>query len=745
MIAAIAFPAHAETAPEPRPLPRVVLALYDRAQSRDVRDTRIHRLLEMPLNHLGLVVRYQDVNGALPPPEQLEDVRGIVTWFQADTMAHPVTFLKWAERMIDSGKRFVVMGYLGAGKDGQGRTTPVTLVNEFYARLGLRVENWTSVTYDQRVVYRDPAMIGFERPLPFPLPSFDRMRIVDSQVRGHLAVGRRNGDRADDAPLVVTGPHGGWIEVGYTHFASNSQDRFQWYINPFEFLRLALATDDLPKPDTTTLSGRRIYYSQIDGDGWRNLTEVAKYRDDSLMASEVVLREAIEPFADLPVTVGPIAADLDGDWFGTRESLAIAKKIFSLPWVEAGSHTYSHPLDWETLYQLPGPPRVRERPALTLISDWLNPSNWTAVNRAVERYSRPEADEGKTTLRRGQVVLRSYSLYPFDPDLEIGGSIAFLNRLLPPGKHVAIMQWSGTTLVSERVLRATRQAGVRNINGGDTRFDPEFSSYAWVAPLSRQVGALRQIYSSDSNENTYTNSWNERYFGFRYLTETLRRTESPVRVKPVDIYYHMYSGEKQPGIDAVRENLNYVRTQQLAPITASRYAGIVEGFHSLKIVPAGSRAWRIENRDCLDTLRFDRADRDWIDWRASKGVVGQRHYQGSLYVALDEADRSPVVALVSARAAPVADRPWLIQSRWRVSNLRLGATGFEFETQGFGAGEMDWSTPPNTDYEVEIHRASRLTGRIRASSSHDGTLRFIVSQTGVDPLAITVERSRGGT
>jgi len=28
----------------------------------------------------------------------------------------------------------------------------------------------------------------------------------------------------------------------------------------------------VPKPDTTTLAGRRIYYSHIDGDGWKELT-----------------------------------------------------------------------------------------------------------------------------------------------------------------------------------------------------------------------------------------------------------------------------------------------------------------------------------------------------------------------------------------------------------------------------------------------------------------------------------------
>ena len=300
VIAAVTFHADAAIGPEVQPLRRVVLALYDSDQYKEVRDTRIHRLLEMPLNHLGMIVRYQDINAGLPSTEQMADVRGVVTWFRTDSMRHPVAFLKWGERAIDSGRRFVVIDYLGASKDGHGRLTPVPLVNEFFARLGLRAEDWTSVTYDQRVVYQNPVMIGFERPLPVRLPAFDRMRIADPAVRSHLTIGRKDADRSKDGAIVVTGPHGGWVATGYTHFASAAQDRFQWYINPFEFLRLALATDELPKPDTTTLSGRRIYYSQIDGDGWRNLTDVAKYRKDGRMSSEVVLREAIGPFPNLP-------------------------------------------------------------------------------------------------------------------------------------------------------------------------------------------------------------------------------------------------------------------------------------------------------------------------------------------------------------------------------------------------------------------------------------------------------------
>jgi hypothetical protein len=713
----------------PAPVPRTILAVYDSRVHRDVRDTRIHRLLEMPLNHLGLVVRYHDINSGLPPIDQLSSVRGVMAWLQADSMANPEEFLKWADAAIDAGKRFVVIGDLSFGK-AEGPA-----VNAFLARLGVRTENWTPVTYDQRVVYADPAVVGFERPLPAVLPPFDRVRPIDPHVRSHLIV-RRGNDQATDSPLVITGPHGGWVSDGYTHFASFRQDQLQWYINPFEFLRLAFTADEVPKLDTTTLSGRRIYYSHIDGDGWRNLTEAPSYQRDKVSSAEVILKEAVERFPDLPVTAGPIVGDLDPAWFGTRESLDVARRFFSLPWVEAGSHTYSHPLDWESVCQPSTYAHAANTAGRGRLLDWFEPAEWTTLARVMERYSHPEAQEGSPTLRRGHSRLRSYNLYPFDLSQEIGGSIAFLNGLMPRGKHVELVQWSGTTLVPEAALEAAHRAGVRNINGGDTRFDPEFNSYAWVAPLTRQAGALRQVYSSESNEDTYTNLWNERYFGFRYLPETLRRTESPIRVKPFNLYYHMYSGEKQPSLNALVENLKYARSQELAPVSASEYSAIVEGFHSAAIVELGPRRWRIDDRDALDTVRFDHADGESVDFARSVGVVGERHFQGSLYVALDAAERAAVIALFTRNRPSVDARAYLIESRWKIFKFRARSRQFEFEARGFGAGEMSWKVAPGAGYVIHVTRGGQPLGSIKATSNRDGVLRFTIPVSAIDPVAV---------
>ena len=52
-------------------VPRGVLVLYEGGAFDDPALTPTHRLAELPLNHLGLVVRYHDVRQPLPAPSSL--------------------------------------------------------------------------------------------------------------------------------------------------------------------------------------------------------------------------------------------------------------------------------------------------------------------------------------------------------------------------------------------------------------------------------------------------------------------------------------------------------------------------------------------------------------------------------------------------------------------------------------------------------------------------------------------------
>ena len=719
----VAEPVPAETSV----VARTILALYDSRYDEETRRLPIHQITEMPLNHLGLVVRYHDINTPLPPLASMQDVRGVLTWFRDDSMRDPVGFLAWATAALDAGKKFVVIGDASATFDLKKHRTPAAALTQFWSRLGLRSDGeWKTITYDLKIAYRDPVMVEFERPFAGVLPAFPRMTKIDRLMKSYLVI-RKGDDPRTDSELLTIGPHGAYVAPGYLHFSrTEDSPRRQWYVNPFEFFRAAFNTDEIPKLDTSTISGRRIFYSHVDGDGWRNLTEISRYRTRKTLSAEVILEDVLKAFPDLPVTVAPVAGDLDPAWSGTRESLRVAKAIFALPNVEAGTHTYSHPLDWKAAEAArPVPPDAG------IVARILA---WVGYGVHAEAASDVRTDRTDVVVTdKGRLEARSYNTRPFSLDLEIRESADFINALLPPGKRVKIVQWSGNTSPSAKVIAATRAAGLRNLNGGDTRFDPEFKSYGWVSPLGKQVGDERQIYASNSNENTYTDLWTGRFFAFKYLEATLKNTESPVRVKPHNVYFHMYSGEKLPGALAVVENYRYARSQELAPITAATYAAIVDGFFSARIVKIGDRRWRIERRDALQTIRFDRSAHLSVDFSKSHGVVGQRAYQGSLYVSLDAAAASPVVALTDTSALG----PYLSHSRWQVSSVQVRGMGFLFDTQGFGAGESIWKVAPNTSFVVRVTSSSGTVSQ-RQRSDPDGTLSLKVVARTNDRVQVSV-------
>ena len=709
-----------------RTVARTVLALYDSRYTETPRDTPVHNLAEMPLSYLGLIVRYHDIRSGLPNADSLRDVRGVMTWFTSDAMADPRAYLKWVEALSHTGKPLVIVGSLGALKDETGALVPAEEINRALTRLGWRYDvSWHTTTAGARYTVAGNDLVGFERPLPAAVPPYATIRATAPDAKAVLRV-LMDGRPAAASDVIIIGPRGSIVAPGFAYFADQSGDREfrQWYLNPFEFFRQAFATNDVPKPDTATLSGRRIYYGHIDGDGWRNLTQIEPYRTRHEIAARVVLDEIIRKAPDLPVTVGAIVGDLDPAWAGTAESLAVAKEIYALPHVEAAIHTYSHPLDWGFFDHDAGA-RGRLRHA----------------EGGAPRTTGPDMAH-----QAGTSKPRSYDTRPFSLATEIDAAATFVNRLLPDGKRVGLLQWSGDTRPFGRALLHTRRSGLANINGGDTRFDREFPSAAWVSPLGHQVDGELQVYASNSNENTYTDLWRDRFFGFSFLAKTVHNTGTPRRLKPFNLYYHMYSGERLSSLNAVVANLAFARTLPLAPIEASRFSRIVEGFFTTSLEREGPRGWRIRNRGALQTIRFDAASSDCVDWDRSRGVIGQRHDLGSLYIALDESVEAPLVVLKSVAAAgtePHERLPYLVQSRWRVRDVQYTDGALRFVTEGYGPGDTTWYWPFGDKAAVRWRSTSGRAGSVQAQRDAEGLLSFQLPQLTGERLDVSVSAAGG--
>jgi hypothetical protein len=652
----------------PGELPRYVLALYKSSEIyNDVEGPRpvtattseIHSWAQMPLNWLGLMVEYHDIDRGLPDERAMSRYRGVVTWFQTEEMAAPLEYLRWLGAQMRAGRRVVILGYLGALRDrGTLRTIDLAAVNEALAPSGLEFRgNWTGNQQVIELRSKDPRMMEFERRLPPGLPYYQQVVSRRRDTRAHLVLARR--DLPDsESDLVVTGPWGGFAAAEYVRFQFPGESGTQWWIDPFAFFREALGVGDWPRPDTTTLCGRRIFYSHIDGDGLRNRSEVRP----GASSGRVILDEVLSRYG-LPTSVSVVVAEVEPTLLGSPEFHELARAIYTLPNVEAGSHSYTHPLDWV-------------------------------------RHSR--------SFELAQV--------PYSVERETAGSIRYIEeRLLPPGKRVRLFQWSGSTRVTEEAVAILDRLGVPNINGGDTMRDRRWPSYTRVAPLMRQVGRHWQTYTSASNENLYTKLWTGPFYGFRNVIETFENTERPRRVAPVNVYYHYYSGERIASLAALRYVHEWVTRQPLARLFTSEYLAIVEGFRSARISRT-AEGWRIWDHGALRTVRFDDT-RAHVDLARSQGVLGFLHHQGALYVHL----AGPEPAFVVLGDRPPAE-PYLTQASHRVTAWTRRATHVAARLSGIGPKEIEiGGLEAGREVAVEI-RERAASRRLRARAGPDGRL-----------------------
>lgn len=722
--------------PASQVLKRDILGLYDGTTEPAAKVTRLHKYLEMPLNHLGYRLTLHDVSKGLPPLASLDSFHAVATWFSGE-IAEGRTYLHWAAKAARSGTRFVVLDSVGL----LGSKSELPLINAFLAELGVAyAEYFVSNSRETRILAAD-RMIGFEAKLdPAALPGHQVVVARDRKISVHLAVSdpahRWVGARS--SALVTTSARGGFASTGYTIRDEAGGNIVRWIIDPFAFLEKALGAGPRPIPDTTTVSGRRIYFSHVDGDGWNNMSTVQPYADRRETNAAVMLDKLIAPYHDLPVSVGLIAGDADPLHGGTAQAAALARRIFSLPQVEAASHTCTHPYHWafyanyrrvseisRVLRFSDAQPNYDDRSLAGLVRHWRSQN----LAKSIEAPAKEDDDSGSLPRARPQ--------QPFDLDLEVKGALDRASRLAPSTKPASLYLWSGDTTPFEAAVKATRDAGVRNMNGGDSRLDSSYPSVAFVPPVGIAIGAERQIYAVNSNENTYTNGWSGPFDAFKQLAETLDNTERPRRLKAFNLYYHSYSASRLEALEAVAMHLQRARIEPVAPIKASRYAALAEGFYSTELSRAGPQRWRITNRGTLDTIRFDGADKLTIDYAASTGVIGHNRHQGSLYVALDPAVREPLVATATASTIR-AMRPHLVESRWLVSNVEYTACRTTAKVEGYGNGSFVWAGLPSGSYTISATRGADMVHQAQATTDAAGALAFTIPFDAIEPLSLTI-------
>ena len=170
-------------------VPRTVLAFYDSVLDERISQTTIHNAAEMPLNHLGLIVKYQDIHDPLPDEQEMVDVRGILLWFSWNSMPDPDTFLKWMVVQMHAGLKVVIMGtpaFENIRAEEKTSADP-ELIKRFWDTFGMSSSpEWIELTYGIKLEAMAGNMTHFERHFGSVPPAFLTRTIKDNNYTSYL-------------------------------------------------------------------------------------------------------------------------------------------------------------------------------------------------------------------------------------------------------------------------------------------------------------------------------------------------------------------------------------------------------------------------------------------------------------------------------------------------------------------------------------------------------------------------------
>jgi len=552
-------------------MPRKVLMLYDEADDDTELMTNESSVLygTMPLNYMGYGAKYLDARSALPEYPLRGRYAGIVIWLQKPLNSrHARNLTRWLSRQVSDGVPLLIIGEASFLFESP----------ELTRQLGLQIQQPEGFPGRLKLTdHRQP--VGFELT---PLPERSAFFPLTLKKGEPLAVVEDENGKKQVAAAYT--PWGGYVLDPFAVVTLPGDSGDRWVVEPFVMMQKALRLPPMPVPDLTTENGRRLLLIHMDGDGFANRAEFP----GSPLAPEVLYEKVLKRF-QVPTTISVIEGEVGPD--GLYPELSpqmekIARKIFAMPHVEIGSHSFSHPFKWGKL------------------------------SKGVE------SDEGYNLPIPG---------YRFDLKREISGSIDYITRqLAPPGKPVTLFQWTGNCNPTDEALKLTQKAGVGNINGGDTVITRSNPSMTAVAPIGMYKGAFFQVFAPNQNENVYTHDWTGPFYGFRRVIETFKMTDKPRRLKPMNIYYHTYAASKPASLDALTSVYQWALEQDNTPIYTSRYVRMATEFNHITVA-RNVEGWQIRGLKDLRQLRIP-SELGYPDIEHSSGIAGFNDHGSQRYI-----------------------------------------------------------------------------------------------------------------
>ncbi len=566
--------------------PRKVLLLYDGRQHPDLAMSEVHRFLDFPLQHLGLVPQHWDIRQGLPEHAVAGRYAGIVVWLPGLEAPLDEVFHEWISRQVLQHVKVVFLETFGFPFRND-------LLQLFEIDVGAHPRGLGRI----EVKSLDP-IIGVEFP-----PFADRQHFFPFHNRGGSSLLQLAQGEQVVQDAVGLSWWGGYALRPFPVVAMPEGQGNRWVFDPIQFFQRALQINPLPIPETTTRFGRRLLLVHVDGDGFPSRLEFAHSSPNVEYAGEMLLNDILQRYP-IPTTVSIIEGEIGGTGLYPKISRRLehaAKQIFALPHVEIASHSFSHPFAWQAAYT-----------------------------------------QG---VKQPHLPIPGYAFTPNELSREIEGSVNYIDQnLAPPKKSTKVFLWTGDCNPSAEALKFVHERGLVNMNGGDTTITKQNHSVTAVAPLGIQKGPYLQVYAPNQNENMYTNLWKGPFYGYQQVIETFQLTERPRRYKPINIYYHTYSASKQASLSALHKVYSWALAQPVNSIYASEYVQLVNDF-SRMVVTKARGGWEVRNLLHATELRLSQS-MGFPDLKKSRGVLGYADHGDERYVHIDPT-LSPFLSMTS--------------------------------------------------------------------------------------------------
>lgn len=658
--------------------PREWLALYGGLPMPGKRDfpedTNTMVSFQVPLEYYGYEVSYHNPHELGTFPRTNANTRGIILDTSLTlTLEQQTEFVPWLIKEMKQGKQLLVCGSFPDLQPHLLKDLCTAL--EIQGSLQL-LDGVESI----EITYEDTKLMGYETPA-----TLDRQSVLDIQApegaQRLLSLSAKDAQGKTIAFDPVFTYKWGGIAL-YPYLMRLSPERNPMLVlDTFGFIRSALGETSFPAPDVTTAQGARLYLSHIDGDALLNFSQI----QPNTRSGVVVFERTIEHFG-LPITVSIIESEINGDsvLYTPREDedfYALAREIFASPWVEPASHTYSHPF------------------------------YWSDEDRTSDNYATQNVN------LRG-----SYHAKSVVYEREIKGSIDFINQhLVSADKRTPIILWSGNCRVPPEALKIVRENGFLNMNGGNTTISKRAPFQALISPKSVTWGGETQVYAPIQNENNYNNVLeNNRFGGFVNAIQTFEMTETPYRLKPVNVYYHFYSADRFDAFTALRRVMEWCVRQPLHPVFASQYIRMVEDSIRTRIYRDSNSRFVWVNSGDAQTFRI-RQSLGYPNLNKSEGILGYYDHNDQRYLHTDGRRR---VVLQLQDTPP--STPYLAQARAQVSDVTMTPPTLAFTTRNLAREPMPvvWKgLSPESEWVWET------SGKTEISPPHSQTLRTDVMGT----------------